>query len=160
MNARKSVASVGLKSRELEMTIQRTLNAPRSLVFSAWTEPQHLEHWENAPRGFTVTTNEVDFRVGGAYRVCMRSPEGVDHWLQGTYRDIAKPERLAFTHIWLDAQGKPGKETVVTISFADRGAQTELTLHQTGFESAGSRDGHRDGWSSSIDRFEEYLATL
>lgn len=160
MNARKQSATARVQSPELEMTITRTLNAPRNLVFSAWTEPQHLEHWENAPKGFTVTHNEVDFRVGGNYRVCMRSPEGVDHWLQGTYLEIVKPERLVFTHTWLDSAGKAGKESVVTITFADRGQKTELTLHQTGFVSPESRDGHYDGWDSSIDRFEEYLATL
>ncbi|HKV91929.1 MAG TPA: SRPBCC domain-containing protein [Candidatus Angelobacter sp.] len=156
MNDRKAT----VESPELEMTITRTLNAPRDLAFSAWTEPEHLERWQNAPRGFTVTTHEVDFRVGGNYRICMRSPEGTDYWLQGVYREIKKPERLVFTYAWLDAQGKPGKETLVTITFADRGNKTEFTLHQSGFASAGSRDGHHDGWSSSIGRFVEYLATL
>ncbi|HZS29031.1 MAG TPA: SRPBCC domain-containing protein [Candidatus Angelobacter sp.] len=156
MNTRKAI----IESTELEMTITRTLNAPRSLVFSAWTESEHLEHWQNAPNGFTVPTHEVDFRVGGAYHICMRSPEGTDHWLQGTYRAIKKPERLVFTHTWLDAQGKPGKETLVTITFADHGKQTELTLHQSGFQFVAERDDHVDGWNSSIDRFVEYLATL
>lgn len=156
MNARNAT----VESLELEMTITRTLNAPRDLVFSAWTEREHLERWQNAPKGFTVPTHEVDFRVGGAYCICMRSPEGTDHWLQGVYHEIKKPERLVFTHTWLDAQGKPGKETLVTITFADHDSKTELTLHQSGFPSAGSRDGHHDGWNSSIDRFVEYLATL
>lgn len=156
MNARNAI----VESPELEMTITRTLNAPRDLVFSVWTETEHLERWQNAPKGFTVTTHEVDFSVGGVYRICMRSPEGTDHWLQGVYREIKKPERLVFTHSWLDAQGKQGKETLVTITFADRGNKTEFTLHQAGFSSVGSRDGHHDGWNSSIDRFVEYLATL
>jgi uncharacterized protein YndB with AHSA1/START domain len=156
MNARKAT----VESPELKMTITHTLNAPRNLVFSAWTEPEHLEHWQNAPKGFTVPTHEVDFRVGGNYRICMRSPEGTDHWLQGVYREIKKPERLVFTHTWLDPQGKSGAESLVTITFADRGKQTELTLHQSGFQSVAERDDHLDGWNSSIDRFIEYLATL
>ncbi|HZD94269.1 MAG TPA: SRPBCC domain-containing protein [Candidatus Sulfotelmatobacter sp.] len=160
MNMKNMKAAAGAQTQELEMTITRLLAVPQKLAFSAWTEPQHLKRWENAPKGFTVSTHEVDFRVGGAYRICMRSPEGVDHWLQGEYREIVKPERLVMTHTWLDAQGKPGKETLLTITFSDLGGKTRFTLHQTGFSSAGSREGHRDGWNSSIDRFTEYLRTL
>jgi uncharacterized protein YndB with AHSA1/START domain len=69
-----------------------------------------------------------------------------------------RPERLVFTHVWLDAQGKPGKETLVTITLAEHGGKTELTLHQTGFKSVESRDGHRGGWTSTLDRLAEYLA--
>ena len=158
MNSRKATARI--EQPELEMSITRTLNVPRDLAFSAWTEPKHLEHWENAPKGFTVPIHEIDFRPGGAYRLCMRSPEGGDHWLRGVYRDIEKPERLVFTHTWFDPQGRSGIESLVTITFADRGQQTELTLHQSGFQSVAERDGHVDGWNSSLDRFVEYLSTL
>ena len=144
---------------EPELVITRLFDAPRSLVFDAWTKPEHLEHWQGAPRGFTVTAHDVDLRPGGAFRICMRSPEGVDHWLQGVYREIVKPERLVFTHVWLDAQGRPGKETVVTITLTERGGKTELTLLQTGFGSVESRDGHKEGWNSTFDRLAEYLAT-
>jgi uncharacterized protein YndB with AHSA1/START domain len=145
-------------SAEPELVITRVFDAPRSLVFKCWTEPEHLERWQGAPRGFTVTTHERDLRPGGAYRVCMRSPEGKDHWLQGVYREIVEPERLVFTHVWLDAAGNPGKETLVTLTFTERGGKTELTLHQTGFKSVASRDGHKEGWTSTLDRLAEYLA--
>ncbi len=104
MAARKS--SLVTTAAEPELVIKRLFDAPRSLVFDAWTKPEHLEHWQGAPRGFTVTAHDVDLRPGGAFRICMRSPEGVDHWLQGVYREIVKPERLVFTHVWLDAQGR------------------------------------------------------
>jgi uncharacterized protein YndB with AHSA1/START domain len=145
---------------ERELVITRIFDAPRRLVFEAWTKPEHLARWQGAPRGFTVTTHEVDFRPGGAYRLCMRSPDGIDHWLQGVYREIVEPERLVFTHVWLNAEGKPGKETLVTITFTERGGKTELTLHQTGFKSVESRDGHEKGWTSTFDRFAEYLRSL
>lgn len=145
---------------EPELVMTRVFDAPRDLVFKAWTEPEHLERWQGAPRGFTVPTHEADIRPGGTYRVCMRSPEGVDHWLQGVYREVVEPERLVFTHVWLDAAGNPGKETLVTITFADRGGKTELTLRQTGFKSVGSRDGHNEGWTSTFDRLAEYLQNL
>jgi uncharacterized protein YndB with AHSA1/START domain len=143
-----------------QLVITRVFDAPRGLVFKAWTEPEHLERWQGAPRGFTVTAHQMEVRPGGAYRVCMRSPEGVDHWLQGVYREIVEPERLVFTHVWLDAQGRPGKETLVTITFAERGGKTELTLHQVGFKSVESRDGHKEGWTSTFDRLADYLGKV
>ncbi len=89
----------------------------------------------------------------------MRSPEGVDRWLEGGYREIVKPERLVFTHAWLDAGRKPaGKPTLVTITLTDRAGKTELTLRQSGFASVESRDGHKFGWSSALDVLTDYLA--
>lgn len=143
-----------------ELIIKRVFDAPRSLVFQAWTEREHLKRWEGAPVGYTVTTDESDIRPGGKFRVCMRSPEGVDHWLQGVYTEIVPPERLAFTHTWLRRDGTPGVETLVTITFADLGTKTELTLHQTGFDTVASRDSHNGGWNSTFDRLAEYLANL
>lgn len=143
-----------------ELLITRLYDAPRQLVFDAWTLPEHLTQWQAAPMGFTVTVTESDIRPGGGFLLCMRSPDGVDHWLKGVYREVVSPERLVFTHIWLDAQGNPGPETVVTITLAEAGRQTRLTLHQTGFTSVGSRDGHDQGWTSTLDRLDGYLAEL
>jgi uncharacterized protein YndB with AHSA1/START domain len=145
-------------SREHELVITRVFDAPRELVFECWTEPEHLQHWQGAPRGFTVTSSESDIRPGGFFRICMRSPEGADHWLEGGYRDVVKPERLVFTHVWLGANRKPGKETLVTITLAERDGKTELTLRQSGFASVEARDGHKYGWSSALDVLVDYLA--
>ena len=155
-----SGASAPIASAEPELVITRTFDAPRALVFEAWTEASHLQHWHGAPMGFTVTVKESDVRPGGAYRIVMRSPEGVDHALQGIYKEVIAPERLVFTHTWLDANDKPGKETLVTITFSAIGDKTEITLHQTGFGSVASRDGHHDGWSSTFDRLSAYLSDL
>jgi uncharacterized protein YndB with AHSA1/START domain len=143
-----------------ELLIKRVFDAPRQLVFDAWTKPEHLARWQGAPEGFTVSSHDVDLRPGGAYRLCMRSPEGVDHWLQGVYREVVDPERLVFTHVWLDDRKQPGPETVVTIMLADLGGKTELTLHQTGFKAVQSRDGHYTGWTSTLDRFHAYIVSL
>jgi uncharacterized protein YndB with AHSA1/START domain len=143
-----------------ELVVARLFHAPRELVFECWTTPEHLRHWQGAPRGFTVTSSESDIRPGGFFRICMRSPEGVDHWLEGHYCEIVKPERLVFTHAWLDAGRKFGKETLVTITFTERDGGTELALHQTGFHSAESRDGHKYGWTSALDVLADYLAGL
>src|SRR5947209_1933543 len=73
------------------------------------------------PQGFVTTYCDMDIRPGGAFRVCMRSPEGTEYWKQGVYREVVEPERLVFTFAWEDAEGKPGHETLVTVSFAEQG---------------------------------------
>jgi uncharacterized protein YndB with AHSA1/START domain len=152
-----SVDAASTKAQKRELVMKRTFDAPRTLVYEAWTEREHLERWQGAPQGFTVTVEQSDIRPGGAFRICMRSPEGVDHWLQGVYREVVAPERLVFTHTWLDAERKPTTETLVTITFAERGGKTELTLRQSGFKSEESRAGHEGGWASTFDRLAEYL---
>jgi len=147
-------------SGENELIITRLLAAPRDLVYAAWTEPQHLDQWQNAPQEMTVTVEKSDIRTGGEFRIVMREPNGTEHRLQGKYLEVVTPERLVFTHTWLSVEGKPGPETLVTIAFAERGNQTELTLRQTGFTSADARDGHSYGWTSTFDRLADYLATL
>lgn len=144
-------------TEETDLVITRVFDAPRELVFDAWTKAEHLQHWQGAPRGFTVTTEKSDIRPGGGFRICMRSPNGAEHRLEGSYREIVRPERLVFTHAWLDAVGKPSQETLVTVTFIERGVKTEMTLSQSGFRSTESRDGHRLGWTSAFDVLGEYL---
>jgi len=149
--------SIDVEERERELVITRILDAPRDVVFRAWTEPDRVARWWG-PQGFVTTYCDMDIRPGGAFRVCMRSPEGAEHWKQGIYREIVAPERLAFTFAWEDAEGKPGHQTLVTVTLADRGGRTELTLHQAVFEAVAARDDHRRGWTSTLQRFAEYLA--
>lgn len=137
----------------------RTFDAPRELVFDAFTKREHLERWQGAPMGMTVTVERSDIRPGGAYRICMHGPDGTDYWLEGVYIEVARPERLVYTHCWLDADMKPKRETLVTMTFAARGAKTELTFRQQGLATVASREGHRGGWSSTFDRLTQYLAT-
>jgi uncharacterized protein YndB with AHSA1/START domain len=147
-------------ARENELIITRLLAAPRDLVYAAWTEPEHLEKWQNAPQEMIVTVEKSDIRTGGEFRIMMREPNGTEHRLQGEYLEVVTPERLVFTHTWLSVEGKPGPETLVTITFTERDGQTEITLRQTGFKSAEARDGHSFGWTSTFDRLTEYLSTL
>jgi uncharacterized protein YndB with AHSA1/START domain len=144
-------------SRELVVT--RVFDAPREVVFAAWTDAAQAAHWWG-PLGFTTISCEMDVRPGGAYRACMRSPEGTRHCRRGVYREVVRPERLVFTLAWEDADGNPGHEMMITVTFADVAGRTRLTLHQTGFETVAARDDHRRGWSSCLERFAEYLAAL
>ncbi|MDQ6737198.1 MAG: SRPBCC domain-containing protein [Gemmatimonadota bacterium] len=145
---------------DTELVITRVFDAPRSLVFDAWTRPEHLEKWQMSPKDMTVTTEKSEIRPGGEYRVTMWAPDGTAHRLRGVYKEVVPPARLVFTHAWLDADGNIGKDTLVTVTFEERGTQTLFTLRQTGFGSVPSRDGHGTGWNSGLDKLEDYLATL
>jgi len=142
-----------------ELTIRRTFDAPRTLVFAAWTEPQHLARW-SCPRGFTFTDNAAELRVGGTFTARMRSAQGTDHRLRGVYREIVPPERLVFTHSWVDENGQAGPETIVTVTLTERNGRTDMTFHQGIFDSVSSRDGHEQGWSSCFERLAELLTSL
>jgi len=141
------------------LVITRIFDAPRELVFEAWADPEHRARWWG-PRGFTLIFHEADVRAGGTFRFGVRSPEDTEHWAHGVYREVVAPERLVFTTAWEDAQGKPKHETLVTLTFAEQGGKTRLTLHQAVFESETSRDLHRGGWSSTLELLAEYLAKL
>ena len=156
MAARNSAAT---EPKERELVITRVFDAPRALVFKAWIEPERLVRWWG-PRGFTMPSCKMEVRPGGAYRFQMRSPEGTDHWLQGVYREVVEPERLACTWAWLDADGKPAHETLLTVTFDEEGDKTKLTLHQAVFESVTARDAHQSGWASALECLAEYLATV
>ena len=161
MAARRETAATGnesFKPATAELAITRVLDAPRALVFKAWTEPARLVQWFG-PQGFSIPACEMDVRPAGAWRLCMRSPTGVDHWVAGVYREIVPPERLVFTWVRQDAEGKLGAETVVTVTLVAEGAKTKLTLHHALFESVAARDDHRGGWTSCLDRLPGYLAT-
>jgi uncharacterized protein YndB with AHSA1/START domain len=149
--------SIDADERERELVITRIFDAPRDVVFQAWTEPGRVARWWG-PQGFVTTYCDMDIRPGGGFRVCMRSREGAEHWKQGVYREVVEPERLVFTFAWEDAEGKPGHQTLVTVSFAEEGAKTKLTLHQAVFETVARRDEHQRGWTSTLERFAEYLA--
>ena len=140
------------------LKIERVFDAPRSLVFKAWTEPEHIARWWG-PRGFKSTVLKNELRPGGAYRIHMLGPDG-DHWTQGVYREVVPPERLVMVGNWADAQGNPTRpETTLTLLFEDVGGKTKLTLHNAIFESVTARDMHQEGWSSTLDCLAEYLAT-
>ncbi len=149
---------VAAESSERTLLITRIFDAPRSLVFKAWTEPGHLARWWG-PRGYTTSVSEMDLRPGGAYRFRMQSPEGVVHWWYGTIREVVEPERIVWSCRLDDKDGKlVYAETLLTVTFEDQGAKTKLTLHQGVFQTVSSRDGHRAGWNSALDRLKEVLA--
>lgn len=147
-------------TRPLTLTITRTVDAPRELVFACWTQTKHLARWGGAPADMTAEVEIKEIRTGGRYKVHLRHANGDSFTVQGTYLEVMKPERLVFTHAWVGHGGKPGKEMLITINFADVDGRTRMTLKQEGFDSAGSRDGHKQGWSSQLDRFTIYVNSI
>ena len=141
-----------------ELVITRVIDAPRRLVFKAWMQPEHVARWWG-PQGFTTIHCEMDIRVGGTYRCGMRSPQGIEHWKRGVYREIVEPERIVFTFAWENADGNPSHELLTTVTFAEQGEKSKLTLQQSGFEAIKGRDSHVTGWTSCFERFADYMLT-
>jgi len=149
------------KLSEREITITRVFDAPRALVFEAWTDAAQLAQWWG-PKGFTNPVCEIDVRVGGAIRIHMRSPDGQVYPMRGEFREITAPERLVFTNIAVDGADKPIIEGLTTVTFAERGGKTTMTLHTRGRAvvdyAAGYLQGMEAGWTGSIDKLQTLLA--
>ena len=139
-----------------ELHFERKIAAPCDLLFEVWSQPKHIVNWWG-PNDFTVPSCEVDFRVGGSYRLCMRSPEGDDHWLHGTYQEIDEPRKIVFTWRRENADGSIWCDTLVSVTFETSGDETIFRLYQRDFEGAAVRDEHRGGWSECIDRLADYV---
>ena len=141
------------------ISITRMIDAPRPLVFKAWTEPGQIDRWWG-PKGFVTIDHDMDIRPGGAYRFRMRSPAGTEHRKRGVYREIVEPERIVFTFAWEQPDGRVGPETLLTVTFEEVGGKTRLTLRQGVFDSAETRHSHASGWTSCLERFAEYMASI
>ena len=135
-----------------ELTITRIIDAPRPLVFLAWSKPKYLMRWF-APNNFTVPECEMDFRDGGKFRLCIRGL-GRDHWMNGVFREIVKPERI----VWTGMLDNDTNEVVTTARFEDLGSKTRLTVHQTYSIETDSTRGARQGWTETLEHLAEFLA--
>jgi uncharacterized protein YndB with AHSA1/START domain len=146
---------------EREITIARTFDAPRALVFRAWTDAAQLAQWWG-PKGFTNPVCEIDARVGGAIRIHMRAPDGNVYPMKGEIREIVAPERLVFTNIAVDEAGNHIIEGLTVVTFADEGGKTRLTLQTRGSavvaKAVAYLQGMETGWTMSIDKLEALLA--
>jgi uncharacterized protein YndB with AHSA1/START domain len=149
--------SAAADSSDRTLVITRTFDAPRAMVFKAWTEPEQLMKWWG-PKGFSTPSCEIDLRPGGSYRIRMRSPEGREFWWRGTYREVLAPERLVWTFTYEDSAGTPlSPEILLTVLFEDEGSQTRLTLrHAVGNEEI--ERNARQGWNESLERLASCLA--
>ena len=171
MGATNSGTTTSARSADREIVITRVFDAPRDRVFKAWTEPERVMRWWG-PDGFTTPVCKIDLRPGGVFHNCMRSPEGRDFWSKGVYREIVEPERIVCSDFFSDEEGNLVQpthygmspewpaEALVTVTFAEHDGKTKFTLHHAvGSAPASERDQCQAGWTESLDRLAEYLAS-
>jgi len=125
-------------------------------VFELFTNPTELARWWG-PEGFSTPSMDYDPRVGESYRIEMRPPDGDAFHLTGEFRAVESPTRLAYTFRW-EPPDPNDVETVVELSFRDRGESTEVELGQGPFRTEARRALHRDGWTDSFNRLEALLS--
>jgi len=137
----------------------RVFDAPRRLVFQAWTNSEHVPHWMLGPKGWTMPVCEIDPRPGGAWHFVWRHSDSTEMEMRGVYREITPPERLVSTESW----GGKWPETLNTLILSEKDGKT--TIAQTVlYPSKEARDealktGMKEGVNQSFDRLAEYLAT-
>ncbi|MEO8087107.1 MAG: SRPBCC domain-containing protein [Bacteroidota bacterium] len=141
-----------------EVTITRTINAPRELVYKAFTDPQMMMQWWG-PHGFTNQECEMDVRVNGKWKINMHSPElgFPNHWCEGIFHELNFPEKLVFSsRAFLKDDGSSGLEGMNTVTLIELNGKTKLTIHATltkldkGLEMAA--EGMEEGWSQSLEK--------
>lgn len=140
-----------------EINITRVFDAPRTLVFKAWTDPKHLSQWWG-PRGFTNPRCEIYVRPGGLIRIDMRAPNGAIYPMSGVYLEILEPERLTYTSGALDEQGKQLFEFLHIVTFAERNGKTTLTIQSQVVKTTPAAAKYIGGFQAGISQSLEKLA--
>jgi uncharacterized protein YndB with AHSA1/START domain len=153
------LAAMGLAVREVVIT--RVLDAPRTLVFQAWTDPRHMAQWWG-PRGFSNPVCELDARPGGAWHIVMRSPDGDEYPCNGIYLEVVAPERLVFTSTATDQAGRVILDGLTTATFTEHDGKTTLVL-RTRMAALVKRavpmlEGMQAGWTQSLERLADKMA--
>lgn len=156
---------------DTEIVITREFAAPRQLVWDVWTKPEHIEKWFG-PKGFNTRVDELDFKVGGRSIYVMIGPDGAEYPAKGVFKEIVPIEKIVSSADGFDEdfQAKhpemdlPKGTMVMTSLFDDLGSRTKLTLI-TSHSTVEERKKHEsmgvvDGWNSSFDKMDEYLAEV
>lgn len=152
-----------------ELVITRVFDAPRELVWKAWSEPEHFRKWWG-PKDFACPVCKIDFQVGGQYLFCMRSKEEQEYWSTGNYKEIITNEKIVFSHSFADENGNivPATyygfedfilEMEITVTFHDFDGipgKTEMILKQVGMPIS-HLEGMDSGWNESFDKLGESL---
>jgi uncharacterized protein YndB with AHSA1/START domain len=139
------------------LTLKRRFKASPAKVFAAWTDAEKIKRWMG-PGEIVTQRAESDPRVGGRYRIVMRSPDGKEHDVGGVYREVVVNEKLVFTWAWKVAPPDEPHESLVTVLFKPDDGGTLLTLtHEKLFDDE-SRQGHEHGWIGALDKLERLVA--
>lgn len=164
-----------MDKRNEEFVITRVFNAPRELVFDAWTRLEHLNKWF-APKGFDILGGKLDLKVGGIYHYGLRTPDGAEMWGKWTFLEIKRPERLQVIASFSDKDGgitvHPGspnwpKQTLSTTTFESQGERTLLTLRWAPYQATEierrtfveAKASMEQGWGGTMELLENYLAS-
>ena len=138
------------------LTLKRRLNATPEKVYAAWTEPAQIAHWFGPSETVAGSVRaEMDVRVGGRFRVSFNTADGEHHEVGGTYREVVPNEKLVFTWAW---HTTPERESLVTVLVRSEGEGAMLTLTHEQFFDQAARDGHKRGWTGTLEKLERYLA--
>jgi uncharacterized protein YndB with AHSA1/START domain len=143
-----------------EIVVTRVFNAPRNLVFDAWTNPKYLPQWMLGPDGWTMPVCEIDLRPGGSWHFVWRHSNGKEMEMRGEYREVKPPERVVSSESW----GPDWPESLNTVVFSERDGTTTatITLLYASMEArdAALKTGMKHGMALSYDRLENYLSSL
>jgi uncharacterized protein YndB with AHSA1/START domain len=154
------------------MVITRVFDAPRALVWEAWTNPKYVMQWWG-PKGFTAPVCKIDFRVGGKFLCCMRSPDGQEGWNGGEYHEIVPHEKIVYSLYFADAQGnkvdpaqygiehEPVEDARDVVIFEDFGnGQTKLTMIGNETMEDAKNSGQLEGWNETFEKVAAVIAGL
>src|SRR5258706_8600018 len=158
MAAQTNIAGKEPARREVQIT--RNFAAPRAQLFQAWLDPKQLAIWWG-PHGFTNPVCDTDARPGGALRIVMRAPDGVEYPMTGVFNAIVPPERIVFTSVARDSQDNPLLEATTTVNFAEQDGKTKLTLQASAVGIAASAPqrlaGMDAGWTQSLEKLSALI---
>ena len=160
------MSTTTVKAENIKLQLNRVFNAPRELVFQAWTDAHQFKHWFGAAacEGASLESVKMDARTGGKYRLQLHRADGEYYTTAGRYCEVTPPERLVFT--WAFEKDGSGEEygeveppeMLVTVEFKAHGQQTELILTHERFASPESRDRHADGWNRCLDSLAKFTS--
>ena len=154
------------------MVVTRIFDAPRELVWKAWTDPKYVMQWWG-PKGFTSPFCKIDFRVGGKFHCCMKSPEGQEFWNAGEYHEIVPYEKIVSSMYFADADGNRVEPEQLgiqhehiegaldTVLFEDLGnGQTKLTFIGNEPAEDATNSGQLEGWNQILEKMAAVIAEL
>ena len=158
--ADKAGSTVFTTPSDREIVMTRVFDAPRTLVFDAWTSPEHVPNWMLGPEGWTMPVCEIDLRPGGAWRFVWRREDGSEMEMRGVYKEVVRPERVVHTESW----GGDWPDTLNTLTLTEENGKTTSTSTML-YPSKEARDaafqsGMKDGADVSFARLAAYLRSL
>jgi uncharacterized protein YndB with AHSA1/START domain len=140
--------------------LTRVFEAPRARVFECWTRAEHVQHWF-APKGFTIHSCETDARPGGVFNLCMRAPDGEQHWVRGQFKELDFPKHLVIACAMDNDKGVEQLQELIDVTFTESDGRTTVALNAVACgpsdEAAGMLKGMDKGWAQTIDRLGTHL---